>query len=826
MTQLKRLALLLLILALLTGGVYAWLFAGLPDPSDLEQRLMPPSVRITDQDGRLLYEVLPEDTGRHTRLKLAEIPLALQQATIATEDHNFYNNPGVDLTGILRSMWINLQGGETLAGGSTITQQVARNLLLDPQERTERSLRRKLRESLLAWQMARRFSKEQILEFYLNEMNYGGMAYGVEAAAHTYFGKPARQLDLAQCTLLAGLPQAPAAYNPLTHPEAARQRQKIVLELMEKHGYLTAAERQLAEREPLIYSTSPYPAEALHFVMLVRSELDEWITPAEIYQYGGLEVRTTLNLNWQHLAEKAVNQQMQRLRNNPDGINYNVNSAALVALEPHSGAIRAMVGSPDYFNQATGGAINMATTLRQPGSALKPLIYASLLDPRRAEPWTAATSILDVNTSFVTHDGYSYTPANYDELEHGPVSVRTAIGSSLNIPAVIALKTLGLPDFVSAANDFGIASLNAKSEYDLSVALGGGEITLLELARAYAVFANGGYRIQPYTIQELRDPQGRVIKQHETVPAPRVLDERVAWLISDILNDDEARRLGFGRNSTLKLDRPAAVKTGTTTNYHDNWTVGYTPEIVAGVWAGNTDFHPMRDVTGLTGAAPIWHQFLRDVLKGRPEQDFTRPPGLVQVEVCTLSGLLPGDACAYRRTEWFIEGTQPTQTDTLYRQVTLDRRSGGLAGPDTPADQLQTAVALDLPPQAQAWGRSQGLLLLADLLAAAPAGVNAPADLPGDLVLLSPPPNARYRIANGYPLAYQRLLIQAAGEGLQSVTLWLDGALLARLDAPPYEVWWQLNPGKHRAWVEATTPSGRTLSSPVSEFEVLPAVTH
>jgi penicillin-binding protein 1C len=600
----RRALLLVLVLTLVVLGVagYTWLVAGLPSPETASLQLNLPSVRITDRSGRIIYEVIGEQSGRHGVVPLSEIPLALQQATIATEDRSFYTNPGVDPIGILRAVWTNVVASvqehdvETVAGGSTITQQVARNLLMAQEERAQRSLRRKLREWLLAWRLTRRYSKDEILALYLNQTYYGGMAYGVEAASQTFFGKPVSELDLAECALLAGLPQAPSSYNPFADPDAAQQRQDVVLGLMRDAGFITEEQRGLAAREKPAYASTPYPVQAPHFVMMVRAEIDGLFAPEDIYAHGGLIVRTTLDLDWQHLAEAAVQRQLEALSRDDSGLGHNVNNAALVALDPNSRQILALVGSPNYFDPSNAGAINMAITPRQPGSALKPILYAAALDPSRtlptgqqAVPWTAATMLLDVGTSFVTGDGQAYTPANYDLREHGPVLVRQALASSLNIPAVITLDHVGLQGLFEQAGKLGITTLKDPERYDLSLALGGGAVRLIELTAAYGAFANGGYRVDPISILDVSDPQGNVLYTAPVIPPVRVLDERVAWLISDILSDNEARTLGFGPNSALRIDRPAAVKTGTTTNFHDNWTVGYTPDSVVGVWVGNTD---------------------------------------------------------------------------------------------------------------------------------------------------------------------------------------------------------------------------------------------
>lgn len=814
------------LLAVALAGTWIWLTHDLPKLSELPERLNNPSLRFTDRNGSVLYEALPESGGRHAALPLESIPMALRQATIATEDHDFYTNPGLDWRGILRAAWTNLRGGETIAGGSTITQQVARNLLLNENERYERSLRRKLREALLAWQLTRRLDKDAILALYLNQTYYGGMAYGVEAAAQTFFGKPAAELDLAESALLAGLPQAPSLYNPLSDPEAAAGRQRQVLGRMEAEGVIDAVQRSLAENEPLVFTSTPYPIEAPHFVWMVRDELSSLINDETLYQSGGLVIRTTLDLSWQKSAEEAIQRQLAALQRGQEGLGHNVHNAALVAIDPYSGDIKALIGSPDYFDASTAGAINMALVPRQPGSALKPLVYAAALDPAQAKPWTAATPLLDVRTSFITRDGLAYLPENYDRQEHGPVLLRDALASSLNIPAVLTLEHIGLERLFELAQDLGINTFRDPTRYDLSLALGGGEIRLLELTTAYGALATGGMRVYPRTILEITDFSGNILYTAPPMLQARVLDERLAWLVSDILSDDNARRIGFGSHSVLNLDRPAAVKTGTTSNFHDNWTIGYTPDLVVGVWAGNTDYRPMRNVDGLSGAAPIWHQFMRAALKDTQPRNFIQPPGFVQQEVCSLSGGLPTPACPYHRLEWFIAGTQPREADTYYRQVWIDNRSRLLAGETTPGEDRQLQTVLDLPPQAQAWARLQGFTLLGDLLAqpGEQTAQGEPASSAVTLRMVSPADRSVYRLAPKFDPTAQRIRLAAASQAAFSqVTLWLDGQEIARFaGAPPYETWIELTPGEHQAWAEGTTPDGSLLSSSMVLFSVEP----
>ena len=842
--QKPRIILILLgSLAIASMMILHWLFAGLPDIASLGSQVPTPSIRIVDRTGRPLYDIIDQEVGRNTVLPLQAIPLALRQATIATEDKSFYDNPGIDALGLMRALWTNTQSGQVVSGGSTITQQVVRNLLLSSDERTEITIRRKLREMLLAWQVTRRFDKDEILGLYLNQSYYGGMAYGVEAAAQTYFGKSATDLTLAESTLIAGLPQAPALYNPLINPEAAEARQAVVLDLMVRQGTITPAERDLAQREPWQLAATPYPVLAPHFVTMVQAELDDHLSPEALHAAGGVTVRTTLDLNWQEHAEHIIREQIELL-NNPrnGGPGHATKNAALVALHPQTGEVFALVGNVDYFDEAHQGAINMALVPRQPGSSLKPIVYAAgmglppnggktgdSLPPNGGDtggaggaPFTPATRFHDVRTVFITHENDPYVPVNFSRTEHGPVLLRQALASSLNIPAVIALHRVGVATAMRQATLMGIGTLDDPDEVDLSFALGGGPVRLFDLTAAYAAFANGGSRITPSLILDVTDAQGNILYEAEPARLVQVLDERVAWLISDILSDDNARILSFGKDSILNIGRTAAVKTGTTNDFHDNWTVGYTPDVVVGVWVGNADNTPMFGVTGVSGAGPIWHNFMRTVLAGTPDKPFPRPEGLVQVGVCTLSGLLPSEGCPFRRLEWFIEGTEPQAIDTFYQRVEIDNRTGLLADETTPPEQIIPELALALPLELHLWARAEGLLLLDDLLLASAA---AEETVTPSLHLVSPDPNTKYRISTAVPLAAQKLPVEVVGPAsLQTITLWLDDEPLATLTSPPYRIWWSLTPGVHTMWAVGVDGEETVVQSEQVTFEVLEAI--
>ncbi len=803
----------LVLCLLVIGFLYQWLLADLPDVEAIDAGLVLPSTRIYDRNGQLLYEIVDLYEGSHQTVALDELPQCLIDATIATEDANFYQHPGVDLEGVIRAVWINLRGGEVQAGGSTITQQVARTLLL-ADEKSERTMRRKLREMILAVELTRTYSRDEILELYLNQTYYGNLAYGVEAASQVYFGHSAQHLSLAECAMLAGLPQTPAEYNPLANPEGAKARQEVVLGLMVKHGYLTESEAKIAQNEELHYSSAPFEILAPHFVAAVWTQLERDYG-AELLD-GGLEVTTTLDLGWQQTGEAIVKRQIDLLNNPIDGTPpKNANNAALVAMDPYTGQILTMVGSPDYFNEAIDGNVNAALAFRQPGSTLKPFTYAAAFDPSTPEPMTPATMILDIGTPFVTRRLESYTPSNFGLVEHGPVRIREALAGSYNIPAVVALDHVGLDALISLTTRLGISTLTDSSRFDLSLTLGGGEVQLIELTSAYAAFTNGGQRIDPVYILEVKNGDGDILYQWdaEDFGTPE-LDPRISFLITDMLSDEEARIPSFGRGSALSIGRPAAAKTGTTTDFRDNWTVGYTPNLVVGVWVGNADNTPMKNITGVSGAGPIWNLFIREVLKGQPELHWTPPEGLVRTQVCATSGLLPTPECPQRAWEWFLAEVVPTEKDNLYQKFEIDTRTGLLAEEATPAEFSKEEIYLVLPQEARSWAAQNGI-------PAPPLGAVAVGENNVPLRLLSPDPYTIFQLTPLTPLETQRILLRVTTP-VDTITLtyYLDDKLLDMVDQAPFDVWWELLPGRHTLYATATLESGEILESEPIHFQV------
>ncbi len=649
------------------GELYSYATRDLPPVDQIFSKSPFQSTMIYDRKGRLLYEMFDPQGGRRTLIHLKDMPPALIDATVSTEDGSFYTNPGVDPVAIGRALVQNVVHGQIESGASTITQQLVRNVLMTPQERQSQSITRKVEEAILAFRVSQRYSKDEILERYLNEINYGNLSYGVEAASETYFDKPASQLTLAEAALLAGLPQAPSAYDPFQHPNAAKQRQLEVLRLMVKHGYLTQDQADAAAAQPLRYHSAPTVFQAPHFVMYVRSLLEQRYSQQQLYD-SGLRVYTTLDLDLQRQAETIVANRLQSIKQD------NANNAALVAIDPKTGEVLAMVGSANFYDDAIQGQINMALTARQPGSTLKPFTYLYAIEHHLATP---TTILMDSPVKYSMGAGRPpYEPPDADYKFRGPVTVRRALANSLNVPAVEMLNKIGIPALLQMLHQFGITTLQQPpGYYGLSLTLGGGPVRLLDLSFAYAALANGGVqvgqtvtdpqtgqrRLAPVAILKVTDANGKVLDAYHPPPGQRLAGPQSTWLITDILADDAARAETFGAHSYLELDRPAAVKTGTTEQFQDSWTMGYTPQLVVGVWVGNANDQPMKNVFGARGAGMIWHEFMEAALKNQPALQFNRPPGLVRATVDAETGLrpVPGRPTI---TDWFVEGTLPTES--------------------------------------------------------------------------------------------------------------------------------------------------------------------
>jgi penicillin-binding protein 1C len=811
---------LLTLTALGMAGVgiwYARAIHNLPSVDRLAAGFAVPSTYIYDRDSRLLYEIIDPEAGKHNPLALDEIPLSLQQAVVATEDATFYVNPGFSPLGIVRAFILNLKAGHVVAGGSTITQLLVRNLIFSPDERYDQTLERKAREATLAARLTMRYDKDEILALFLNQVYWGNFAFGIQAAAQAYFGIPASELDLAQSALLAGILQSTSLHNPYENFDSAKARQRVVLDLMARRGYITPAQADLAAGEPLHLEAAPFAVEAPHFAMYVAGILEREIG-VERMRLGGLNVYTTLDLDMQRTAEDIIDRRLAEVnRDDGSGIIRRVDNAALVAIDPRSGDLLAMVGSPDYFDARISGAVNGALALRQPGSSLKPFTYAAAFE----RDYTPATMLLDVRTTFTTREGLPYVPQNYDLTYHGPVLAREALASSYNLPAVIVLDHIGVEQLAELCSQFGISSFTAAERYGLSLTLGGGEVRLLELTTAYAGLAAGGRRVEPVAIRYVDDASGRRLREWQGGPTAQIISPQTAYLITDILSDNQARIAGFGENSWLKLSRPAAAKTGTTTDWRDNWTLGYTPDLVAGVWVGNSDNSPMYGISGVSGAGPIWHDFMERILESAPAQVFVRPEGIVEVEVCSVSGLLPNLDCPHTRRELFVAGREPVEECDLHQRVVIDRATGGLAAADTPANRRAERVYLVLPPQAQQWAIEANIPQPPGQAPAETATPSAAAS--AALVMTSPDVGTVYRISPSTPREAQRIEVAAragANVSFSRVEFYADDELLGSFSAPPYTLRWELQPGAHRFYARGQTLDGNWVESEPAHINV------
>ncbi len=673
LNKLARFALFGLIGGLILFFLYfLWASRDLPTPGKLANAEIRDSTKILDKKGVVLYSIFKDYNRLYIPLK--EIPENLKSATIATEDKDFYTNKGFSVTGLVRGLVIDPIFKRRATGGSTITQQLVKNVLLSP----ERSLTRKLKELILAIQVDQRFSKDEILEMYLNNVPYGGTAVGVEAASNLYFGKHAKELDLAQSAFLAGLPQLPSIYSPYANPgsRAYEDRTEQVLTRMREEGEISRKQQDAAMREvkEFKFTTKQGNLKAPHFVQYVREQLVK-LYGESVVASGNLTVTTTLDYEIEKQAEEIVTSEIEKLKS------FKVGNGAAVVMDPKSGAILAMVGSHDYFDVENEGNFNAAVARRQPGSSLKPVMYAAAFE----RGYTPATLIMDLKTEFPTNvpGQKDYIPENYDGKFRGPVQLRFALANSLNIPAVKMLARVGIKPVMQKAYDMGIENWKPTDEnlknVGLSLVLGGREATLLQEVNAYSVFANRGVRVEPYAIEEVKDHKGKTIYKHQDSRGTQVISQAVAFLISHILLDDVARADAFGRYSLLNVSgKTVSVKTGTTDSKRDNWAIGFTPSVVVGVWVGNNDNTPMnpRIASGVTGATPIWNKIMAMVLKGKKSEQPIKPDNVVTVQVDAFSGGLPRDGQP-TRTEYFMKGTEPTTNAVIYKKVKMSKHQEG-----------------------------------------------------------------------------------------------------------------------------------------------------
>lgn len=646
---------------------FLWVSRSLPAPGQLSAAAAKDSTVIKDKDGVVLYS-LYEDVNR-LYVPLKDIPEITREATISTEDKDFYSNKGFSVVGLTRGLILDPIFKGRATGGSTITQQLVKNLLLTP----ERSPTRKLNELILAIQANQRYSKDEILELYLNNVPYGGNAVGIEAASNMYFDKSAKELNLAESAFLAGLPQLPSRYSPYTSTDKAYiGRSEYVLDRMVEDRKISKKEAEDALKKIKNFKFPERQAnlKAPHFVQYVREQLVDLFGEAAVSR-GDLQVTTTLDYEIQSEAEKIVDEEIDKLED------LNVGNGAAIVLDPKTGAILSMVGSKNYFDTENEGNFNASVSRRQPGSSLKPIVYATALE----KGYTASTLLFDAETEFPGENPAipSYKPVNYDGKFRGPVQLRFALGNSLNVPAVKMLAMVGLEPVMQQAYEMGIENWeptdSAMRNVGLSLVLGGREASLLEITSAYSALANRGTLLPPFAIEEVKDSKGKTLYKNKRENGRKVLDEGVAFIISHILLDDNARSDAFGRFSRLNIPgKTVSVKTGTTDQKRDNWAVGYTPSFVAGVWVGNNDNSPMNPkiASGTTGATPIWNRIMTSVLKNVKNEEFKVPGNVTAVEIDSYGGGLPVDGQS-KRTEYYIKGTEPTAKSPIYKQVKVSK---------------------------------------------------------------------------------------------------------------------------------------------------------
>lgn len=648
---------------------FLWVSRDLPAPGKLSNPDVKDSTRILDKNGTVLYSIYKNYNRLY--IPLSQIPKSLQSATIATEDKNFYRNSGFDTLAYLR-VAKDILLRRQVTGGSTITQQLVKNLLLT----NEYSISRKVKELVLAVQVDQKYSKDQILEMYLNNIPYGASAVGVEAASNLYFNKSAKDLDLAQSAFLAGLPQSPSEYSPYVfgaQNKSWQTRSREVLGRMKSEGYITKLQSDTAYKEIAGFTFSKQQAnlKAPHFVQYVRNQLDRMFGKQMVEQ-GDLTIKTTLDYNIEKQAEKIVSEEIDKLGT------YKVGNGAAVVMNPSTGAILAMVGSRNYFDNQREGQFNAATAPRQPGSSLKPVVYAVALE----KGYTPATVLMDTKTDFTTGLPNSpvYTPVNYDGKFAGPMQMRFALANSKNIPAVKMLALVGIKPVMQKAYDMGITNWQPTDDnlknVGLSLVLGGREATLLQEVSAYSVFANRGAKNEAYSIEEVTNSKGNVLYRRQQNPAVQVVSSEVAFLISHMLLDNNARQAEFGLYSSLVVPgKTVSVKTGTTDEKRDNWTIGYTPSYTVGVWVGNNDNTPMNQkiASGITGAAPIWNRIMQLVLKGKPSEEPKKPDTVTAVQIDSYAGGLPYNGRP-TRSEYFVKGTEPAATSPIYQKLKISKK--------------------------------------------------------------------------------------------------------------------------------------------------------
>lgn len=817
----RQLAIKISVFVVLVGvicavGIAAWVSQDLPDPNKINSRVVAQSTKIYARDGStLLYEVHGDQ--RRTVVELADISPFVKQATLSIEDKDFYNHSGFSLRGLLRAIFVDILSGSKAQGGSTITQQLVKNSILT----REKSFIRKAKEIILSYQIEQRFTKDQILKLYFNEIPYGSNNYGIEAASQAYFNKHAKDLDLAESALLAAIVKAPTYYNPNgIHRQDLISRQRLVLSEMVKEGNITQAQADEAKEIDILKKVSPTrdPITAPHFVFTVRDQLVQKYGDA-LVESGGLRVVTTLDPKLQKIAEEEVTAGAAK-----NATKYKAGNAALVAADPKTGQVLAMVGSKDFFDKENDGNFNVATAIRNPGSSFKPIVYLTAF----TRGYSPSTLLFDLKTNFGPDgSGKDFIPNNYDFKEHGPLTMRQTLAGSLNIPAVKTLYLAGTNNTLDLADRLGYTTID-REKVGLALAIGGGGVKLIEHVGAFAALANDGVRNPVALLLRVEDKNGKVLEQFKSQPTRAVESEPVRQL-EDVMSDNNARAYVFGTKNSLTLgSRPVAAKTGTTNDNRDGWTMGFTPSLAAGVWVGNNDYSQMKaGADGVVVAAPIWHNFMDRALKDTPIEKFTKPkaitstkpvllgklPGQVPIAVDSVTGKQIPDSCLASWPTQFVQQKFIKEVHTILFYMDKNEPNG-----NAPTDPTKDSMFARWEKPIQEWAKKNGYV-----------GTN-----PGmeDCALRSGGAVGAPTISFTSPLATTTVTGTSvtatvgvtAPAGVTSVQYALDAALVATVTTAPYGATIDLTgvaAGFHTLTATLTDAAGTTATASV-RFNLLP----
>lgn len=822
--QLKRIKLVRLVVILgLAGlvlaiivffGMFAWFSRDLPKPGQVVRR-EGFSTKLLDRNGTVLYDLF--DSEQRNPITINQVPDALKQATIAVEDKDFYKHKGFDVLTIVRIPY-NMIFRQRVVGGSTLTQQLVKNVLLT----NERTVTRKFKEFVLALQIERTFTKDQILEMYLNEAPYGGTAWGVGAAAEVYFNKSVADLTLAESAILAGLPQRPSAYSPLagkTDEDGEflwKIRAKGVLRRMLEDGFVSelAHQEALSQLDTIVFSSGSVSVKAPHFVFYVRDQLEE-LFGEDIVERGGLKVTTTLDLPLHDEAQKIVAEEVEAVED------FNITNGAAMVMDPKTGEILSMVGSRDYFSEKIDGQFNVAVDgLRQPGSSIKPVTYLAMFE-RGFHP---GSMLADVATTFTPNDQADkpYEPKNYDGKFRGPVTLRDSLGSSLNITAVKSLAIVGVKSFLEQAYAMGFDTLEPTDEnmkrFGLAVTLGGAEVHLIDTVSAYSSFANGGTKVEPVAILKVEDIDGSILYENRPVEGARVMSAEGAFLVNNVLSDNNARLMAFGPNSLLNTGKAIAVKTGTTNDQRDNWTIGWSQEIMVGTWVGNNDNSPMtRVASGITGASPIWRKIINAAMaKGYKAPEWVIPEGIEKVKVDAISGYPEHDGYPSRE-EYVVKGTLPALPDPIHSKLKLCRGENKLANEARVAtgdyDEKEFVVLREDDPVSQD-GRNRWMEGITTWINAQENGIyKVPTEYCGEesevfVTLRQPNNESKY---NEQDIEVE--VEAGSGSGIEKIEIIVNGSVKKTVDGSRFKEKMNFPAGRYEVWAKAYSRDGKQRES-------------